>query len=55
VRRRLEEAYSVQIVIGLLVTVGFDGFRLIIGIENHIGKRTDITIFTPPPRPEHRL
>ena len=29
-------------------------FRLIVGIEDHIGKSTDITIFTPPPWSKHR-
>jgi hypothetical protein len=46
---------STQVVVGLLVAFGFDGFRLIIGIEDHVGKSTYIAIFTPPPRSEHRV
>jgi hypothetical protein len=44
---------STQIVVGLLVALGLDGFGLIVGIENHVGKGTDITIFAPPSRAEH--
>jgi hypothetical protein len=49
------ELGSAQIVVGLLIAVRFDGLGLIIGIENHIGVRTDITIIAPPARSEHRL
>jgi hypothetical protein len=44
---------STQIVVGLLVALGLDGFGLIVGIEDHVGKSTDITIFTPPPGTKH--
>ena len=46
---------STQIVVGLLVALGLDGFGLIVGIEDHVGKSTDITIFTPPPGTKHRI
>jgi hypothetical protein len=49
------ESNSTEIVVGLLVTLGLDGFGLIIGIENHVGKGTDITIFAPPSGTEHRV
>jgi len=49
------ELRSTQIVVGLLVAVGFDRFGLIVGIENHFGKSTYITIFAPPPGSEHRV
>jgi hypothetical protein len=54
-RRRTGEFSSTQIVIGLLVAVGFDGLGLVIGIEDHIGKSTDITIIAPPSGSEHRI
>ena len=47
--------HSTQIVIGLLVAVGFEGLGLVIGIEDHIGKSTDITIIAPPSGSEHRI
>jgi hypothetical protein len=46
---------STEVVVGLLVAFGLDGFGLIVGIEDHVGKSTDITIFAPPPGPEHRV
>jgi hypothetical protein len=46
---------SVQVVVRLLVAIGFDGFRLIVGIEDHIRKSTIITIITPPSGSEHRV
>jgi hypothetical protein len=54
-RRRTGEFSSTQIVVGLLVAVGFDGLGLMIGIENHIGESRNIAIITPPPGSEHRL
>jgi hypothetical protein len=54
-RRVLPRRSSAQIVVGLLVAFGFDGFRLIVGIEDHIGKSTNITIFAPPPGSKHRV
>ena len=46
---------SAQVVVRLLVAVGFDRFRLIVGIEDHIGKSTYITIIAPPPGSKHRV
>jgi hypothetical protein len=46
---------SVQVVVRLLVAVRFDGFRLIVRIEDHIRKSTIITIFAPPSRSKHRV
>ena len=46
---------STQVVVGLFVPFGFDGFGLIIGIEDHVGKSTGITVFAPPSGPKHRL
>jgi hypothetical protein len=54
-RRRTGEFSSTQIVVGLLVAIGFDGFGLIVGIENHIRKSTNITIIAPPPWSENRV
>jgi hypothetical protein len=53
-KRRTRELGSAQIVVGFLIAVRFDGLGLIIGIENHIGICTDITIIAPPARSEHR-
>jgi hypothetical protein len=44
---------STEVVVGLLVAVGFDGFGFIVGIEDHVRKSTDITIFAPPPGSEY--
>jgi hypothetical protein len=52
---RLGKSSSTYVVVGFLVALGFDGFGLIVGIEDHIGKSTDITIFAPPPGSEHRV
>jgi hypothetical protein len=46
------EFRSTQIVVGLLIAVGFDGLRLIVRIEDHVGKSTRITIIAPPPGSE---
>jgi len=54
-KRRTRELGSAQIVVGFLIAVRFDGLGLIIGIKNHIGINTDITIIAPPARSEHRL
>jgi hypothetical protein len=49
------EFRSTQIVVRLLVTIGFNGFRFIVGIEDHIGKSTNITIIAPPSGSEDRI
>jgi hypothetical protein len=54
-RRRDRELGSAQIVVGLLIAVGFDGLGLVVGIENHIRESTNITIITPPARSKHRF
>jgi hypothetical protein len=50
-----EHLSSTQVVVGLFVAFGFDGFGLIIGIEDHFGKSTDITVFAPPSGSKHRV
>jgi hypothetical protein len=52
---RLGTPSSTQIVVGLLVALGLDGFGLIVGIEDHIGEITNIAIITPPPGSEYRV
>jgi hypothetical protein len=46
---------SAEIVVGFFVALAFDGFGLVVGIEDHSGKSTIIAIVTPPPGSEHRL
>ena len=46
---------SAEVVVGLFVALAFDGFGLMVGIEDHSGKSTIIALFTPPPRSEHRV
>jgi hypothetical protein len=49
-----EKLRLAKVVVWLLVAVRFAGFGLIVGIEDHTGKSTGITIFTPPAWSEHR-
>jgi hypothetical protein len=44
-----------EVVVGLFVALAFDGFGLMVGVENHSGKSTIIAAFTPPPGSEHRV
>jgi hypothetical protein len=44
-----------EIVVGFFVALAFDGFGLVVGIEDHSGKSTIVAIVTPPPGSEHRL
>jgi len=46
---------SAEVVVGLLVPIGFDGFRLVVGLEGHIGKSTTITIVAPPAGSEYGI
>ena len=46
---------SAEIIVGLFVALAFDGFGLMVGIENHSGKSAIVTIFTPPAGAEHRV
>ena len=50
--RNLESA---EVIVGLLVPVGLDGFRLVVGLEDHIGKSTTITIIAPPAGSEYGI
>jgi len=43
-----------EIVVGLFIALTFDGFGLMVGIENHSGKSAIVTIFTPPAGAKHR-
>ena len=46
---------SVEVIVGLLVPVGLDGFRLVVGLEDHIRKSTTITIIAPPAGSEYGI
>jgi len=52
---RVNLLWLAEIVVGLFVTLAFDGFRLMVGIEDHSGKSTIIAFFTPPTGSEHRV
>jgi hypothetical protein len=47
-------ARSAEIVVGFFVALAFDGFGLMVGIEDHPGECTIIAFFTPPSGSEHR-
>ena len=44
-----------EIVVGFFVALAFDGFGLMVGVEDHSGESTIIALFTPPPGSEHRI
>jgi hypothetical protein len=51
----LKNLNLVEVVVGLLVSIGFEGFRLVVGLEDHIGERTTITIIAPPTGSEYGI